>query len=568
MPISPFSALGAVVIGLLGATLVAPAAASAAPGDPPGIARVAAVFPLTTPESRTALLSATTLESYTSASGILTRDLEAVIDTPVAIGIDPMILASIRVLGTAAPQSALDWLDRLGEATNETFALTYADSDITVALQAGAGSVLGPTSFDFAVDPARFAAASATATPDPAATPDAGGAPALPTTQSLLDWDYSLNAVAWPVAGTVVATDIASIGTSGFTTTILSSGNVDRSDDTLAHATVNDTSAVVTDDTLSDLFDDAINAPTLEDWQSSAGVLQAAIDATAATGSDTGATVLLAVDRESLGSASRLGITMSAIETLASSDVAGLSSIVSSPPAGATLVETPQTAERVAAAQSLLATEVSDSAFATVAANPLLITGERRLRLLATLSTAWNSYPGGWGSALTLFQQESVVLHESVQVVQSSDITLVADRASLPVTVSNALGQPVTVNVSVTAPTPILEIEEASVPVTIEPDSQKRAQIPVQSLSNGTADISVIVYSTAGVQLGEPTMVRINVYAGWETPITVALGILVFIVFGFGVARTIIRRRNARREAANPTPVASAPSDAESDVAE
>jgi hypothetical protein len=196
----------------------------------------------------------------------------------------------------------------------------------------------------------------------------------------------------------------------------------------------------------------------------------------------------------------------------------------------------------------LLATEASDASFATVAVNPVLITGERRLRALATLSTAWNSYPGGWASALALYAAESETLHNSVRVVKSSEITLFADRASLYITVTNELNQPVNVNIFVTAPTPLLEIEQSPVTVTIEPDSQKRGAIPVQSLSNGTAIISISIASTVGAPIGGPTTVGINVYAGWETPITVALGVFVVGVFGFGIARLIVRRRRARRQ--------------------
>jgi hypothetical protein len=549
VPITPLKALVAVVAGLLGLGLVAPTAASAAPGDPPSTARVSAVFPLTTPESRTALLSAAALTSYTSPTGVLTRELDAVVDTPVAIGIDPMILASIRVLGTSAPASAIEWLDRLDAASNETFALSYADSDITLGLQAGASSVLAPTSFDFAIDPARFATpgnptATTSPTSEPTTTP--GDTPELPTAESLLGWDYTISDIAWPVADTVVATDLATIGSSGFTTTILASSNVQRFEPTRARASVGGSSTVVTDDFLSALFSAAIDAPTIEEWQASMAPLQAAVDATAAQGGATGASVVLAADRNTLGSSARLADTLTALEALPSSTVVPFTSVLAEGMPAAELIAQPQTPESVAAAQSLLVAEGSDAAFATVAANPVLITAERRLRLLTTLSTSWRAYPGGRASAVSLYLDESSSLHESVRVVKSSDITLVADRASLPVTVSNSLGQPVTVLLSVTAPTPVLEIEERTITVTIEPDSQKVARVPVQSLSNGVAQIAVVVTSTTGVPVGTPTSVRINVYAGWETPITVALAVIVFAVFAFGIARIIVRRRRAR----------------------
>ena len=549
MPLRPFTAVIATVGALFAATLISPGAAVAAPGDPAGVARVSAIYALTAPESRTGLLDAGSLSLYTSPTGALTRDLDAVIDTPVAIGIDPMIPASIRVLGTAAPQSAVDWLERLEGASNQTFALTYADSDITVGLQAGSPTVLAPTSFDYAIDPSRFSpAVEESATPSPTPTPaPTPSDPVLPTAESLMAWDYTVPSIAWPVAGTVMATDLAAITASGYTTTILSSGNVERSVRGQATATVAGSSTIVTDDSLSTLLNEAVEAPTIEGWQATVGLLQAALDASALEGGPVGATTVLALDRGSLGSATRLGITLDAIEALPSTDVTAFSATLAVPPNPATLVERPQTPDRVASAASLLATEAFDASFATVAQNPSLITGERRLILLSTMSSSWSTYPGGWGSAVALYLAESVDLHNSVRVVKSSDINLIADRASLPVTVSNALNQPVTVNINVTAPTPLLEIEQPSVAVTIEPDSQKRAQIPVQSLSNGTAQISVSISSTTGVPIGAPTSVKINVYAGWETPITFTLGFLVFAVFAFGIARLIVRRSRARK---------------------
>ena len=564
MPTAPRAALVGGLVALLSLAMVTPGAANAAPGDPAGLARVATIFPLTTPETRTALIGAEALAGYTSPTGALTRDLDAVIDTPVAIGIDPMILASIRILGTAAPASALEWLDRLANATNETFSLTYADSDVTVGLQAGASSVIAPGSFDFAIDPTRFAAPPAetpTATPAPEPTEETEGvAPALPTTDSLLGWDFTVPSIVWPVADTVIGTDLTTMATSGFTTVVVNSGNLERADPSKAMTSLGNLSGVTTDDGLSQLFGDAIDATSMAEWDAASGRLNAAIDSSAASGGAEGATIVLAVDRTSLGSASRLRSTLAGIDLLPSSDVAPFTTVLGTAGAEATLTDRPQTPERVSAAQTLLTTEASDASFASVAENPELITGERRLRMLATMSTAWYSYPGGWTSALKLFDSESVALHESVRVVKSSDITIIADRASLYVTVTNELNQPVTVNIHVTAPTPLLEIEESSVPVTIEPLSQKRGAIPVQSLSNGTAVISISISSASDVTIGSPITVGVNVYAGWETPFTVALGALVVGIFGFGIARLIVRRRRARKELAAETTAASAES--------
>ena len=97
------------------------------------------VVALTVPERTTGFIDRDLLANYTSEFGLLTRALDQVIDRPVVLGIDPSIIASIRVLGNTAPASAVAWLERLDAATNETFPLAWADADLTLGLQAGSG---------------------------------------------------------------------------------------------------------------------------------------------------------------------------------------------------------------------------------------------------------------------------------------------------------------------------------------------------------------------------------------------------------------------------------------------
>ena len=114
---------------------------------------LAIAMPLTVPASSAGLISADLLETYTSTDGILQRQLDQAYNRPVAIGIDPRIIASIRILGNSAPDSATAWLARLESAPNETFPLAFADTDLAATSQAGTG-VLAPTAFE--IDPGLF----------------------------------------------------------------------------------------------------------------------------------------------------------------------------------------------------------------------------------------------------------------------------------------------------------------------------------------------------------------------------------------------------------------------------
>ena len=75
-------------------------------------------------------------------------------------------------------------------------------------------------------------------------------------------------------------------------------------------------------------------------------------------------------------------------------------------------------------------------------------------------------------------------------MAESSSITLFADRASLPVTVQNDLDVAVRVFVRVDPDTTQLRVLDQRVEVLVEPRSQTRALVPVESLTNGQVDIT------------------------------------------------------------------------------
>ena len=117
MPIRVLSA--AVVLGLsltvtAGGAAAAPGAALVPSATTASVAtEVALIAPLTVPSGNGGLISAEALADYTEPLGILTRQLDALAGTPLTVAIDPMILVSIRVLGTSAPESARNWLEQL-----------------------------------------------------------------------------------------------------------------------------------------------------------------------------------------------------------------------------------------------------------------------------------------------------------------------------------------------------------------------------------------------------------------------------------------------------------------------
>ena len=182
-------------------------------------------------------------------------------------------------------------------------------------------------------------------------------------------------------------------------------------------------------------------------------------------------------------------------------------------------------------------------------ADPLLITAPRRLELLALLSVSWLPNPDGWAASSATFLGRSGELLSSVRITHGSDLLLLSRSTEVRVAVSNALPYPVTVRVSITPQRPLIRVIENAVLLEIEPDATKTAFIPVEAIANGVVTIQVDITSPTGVPV-DSGFVRARLQAEWETVGTVVVLAIIVLVFGFGIARTIVKRRRAKSAAA------------------
>jgi hypothetical protein len=502
---------------------------------------VGVIVPLVIPEHPAALIDAATLEAATAPTGLLSRELNAVAGTAAALAVDPMILASIRVLGSDAPPSALDWLSRLESAPNDKFTLGYADADLTLPLQAGAGAPLGVQDFNFALNPSRFQAE----TPEP--TPPATASPVpeqtLPTTEELMALPGAIPGIAWPGADSVTAAELAPLTAAGYETLLLSSGNVEG-ENGRAHVTAGGADVLVVQQTISTILDGAVAATSTLEWQQEMNRLSAMLASAATSGSSS---VLGALDREA-GLPQRLTETLGSLGSLPWVQPTAMSGMLAGEAPDAALVDMPQPAERVALASSMLQAEAADAGFATAAAEPDLITAERRLNLLTALSLTWGATAEDLNGPAGVFLADSEQLLESVSVAEGGKILLLADRSNLQISVRNDLPHPVTVRLTTRAMTAGLAIEKTMIDVSLEPESQRDVAVPVQSVSNGDVPVRVSLTSPTGVAIGDPLLVEVNVQAGWETAGTIIVAVLLVLVFGVGITRNILKRRKQRGE--------------------
>lgn len=539
-------------------------------GTAPSTVAVAAVMPITVPASGAGLISATDLATYTAAGGVLTRELIVAQQNPgLTIGVDPMVLASIRVLGQRAPASASTWLDSLAHLGNPRFALQYGDADPVLQLQAGLAAPLQPSDFAYAMSPGdhtqplTVGEPTDTPTPTPTPTPSPTTSARLPPLSKLIGFTYSLGGMAWPAAETVRGADVTKLATAGLTTTIVSASNTNAAALTRTPDAALETSghtALVTDDALSSALQAAANA---SDGTTSA-VATAALNAQLALAAEgaTGSTVVLAaLGRTPPTDAARASIAVTtALDSSPFSRPASMEEALASPPTpGLALADHANSDARLQPTRELLdlageprsggsVPPENIASFSSVLQEPTLLTGDVRARLLDLFSVRWAG-ADGWEAAVDKQLTSMRSSLTAVQIVSPGTIRQASSQALIPITVTNKLAHPISVVLRATPSSARLEVD-ADTAKTIAADSSAKVLVPVKSqLGNGTVYLGLQLYSGSGVPVGSSHTAEIDVHADWEGVGALIFGLAVAFFFGFGLFRTIQRRRREKAEA-------------------
>jgi hypothetical protein len=557
--------------------------------------KLAVVTPITVPGNTTGLISANDLTTYTAADGLLTRQLDAVQAAPeVAVGVDPMIIASIRALGSAAPPTANDWLRQLAALSNEVFPLQYGDADVAAQLQAGISPLLKPLSFDYALDPARFKGnLTVGETPQPTGTDGAAttstptSTPTIPTNvptmDQLLAWPYSTTGIAWPGDDTVRAADVAALAKQGYPTTILADGNTNAAAlDAAPSASVPvsgaaGAKALIADSAVSEAVRAAVDADTTDSHSEAMAALNAQLAMIDAQGAASKGRVLLAsLDRTRPSSEYLAAQTFAALRASAWSTPATLTDARQAPSTpGVTLRDKPEADSRIAAVHSLIGSGLpsgSPSAgpqpapggeraltdFSTLLSDPTQLTGPTRNALLALLGVGWQDPAADWTTAVQKNLNGAQKTIRSVQIVPTGPITVTAAQSQIPITVINKFRLAVNVILRAVPSNPRLEID-ATTSKAISAGSSGKVVVPVKArVGNGKLQLDLQLLSPpapgTGAQsaVGDEQFAQVDVHADWEGIGATVIGVGAVLLFGFGIVRAIVRRRRERREAPGP----------------
>lgn len=510
--------------------------------EPTG-APITVIVPITATPADGALLSSEELTTLTAADGALTAVLDGVSGTSAVLAIDPAIPAAIRVLGSAAPEPAADWLSRLDALPNERFALQFGDADLTAQSQAGLPAPLAPTTLAPFLDPSRFTAPPATDTPDPSASPDQTPPPAvgpvLPDDAALTAIEGATAGVVWP-RSSVVDTDLATF-TNYFgasTVTILSSSSTSGS--LGGHSTIDGHDVLVTDAAASGSLSRASNENDAAARQALLAEANAHLWLSGRASTD--APVLVGLSRDDTRSADALKETIAAVDTVG----VGLSSILAAQPSVTTLTSEADT-DRAADLQRMLASEPILGDFATMLDDPQLLLSPKRIQIMRAAGVGLGG--SAYVDAVDAVETATLDTLRAVDIPPASTIQLLSANADLPFSVRNDLPWPVNVRLFVEPSDPRLEVQSPQDAV-VQPGTTSRVKVPVSArVGSGELNLDLQLTSPTGVRISQDETVRVSVRAEWETIGLVVFGGLIVLLFGLGTIRTVVRRRRERTAA-------------------
>jgi hypothetical protein len=516
---------------------------------------VGVVVPITGPATGDGLLPADTLATLTAPDGELTAQLDAVTGTEAILAVDPALAASIRVLGTSAPETARDWLRRLLALPNSRFALQFGDADLAAQAQAGLDTPLEPTSLVAYITPENIEpptpspAPSSTASPTPTATPTpSADGPVLPTLDELTAiGDDTTRGVLWPATGTAGADVVAWAGgvsdDGGPSLTLVPSDTTTGAGSTPARAIAGDAQLLVYDARATAALTRGADA---DGFAPRAAALTAATAQLVLAGAESGdQPLLVAIDRGEARERAGLRAAIAAASDAPGARPIDLESLAGATPVASEVLDIPADAARVGELTALLDEESELESFASILDDAALLTGPERARILHLIGNAWDDDEAA-REAVAAHREQTRATMDAVGVLPSSVVNLISYGADLGPWVRNDLPYPVNVVLTAQPDDPRLVVE-SRIEVRAEANQNTRVQVPVQArVGNGAVSIAFQLYSPTGVAIGTLQTADVEVRAEWETYGLVILGVLMVGFIGVGIFRTVRHRRRAK----------------------
>lgn len=159
-----------------------------------------------------------------------------------------------------------------------------------------------------------------------------------------------------------------------------------------------------------------------------------------------------------------------------------------------------------------------------------------RLEVLGATSQRWRGDAEATATRAADAAERTAALRERIQVLPASGYNVISDSAAVPITITNDLDTPITVQVVVASDKPLVQVGE---PQTVEVPArgQVDASVSVEAVANGRVTLTTTLATQDGRELSEPVDVPLTVNPSWENWTTLVLVIAMGLLVVVGVAR-------------------------------
>lgn len=500
------------------------------------------------------------------------------------LAVDPRIIAGIRAYGTAAPAAARDFLARLEGSALPMFLLQFADADPAAEAALGFDELLQPTGLAYLTRLGTFDGADdggaddtgtedadaanrgtgdngahdgegAVDSEDPAAgtsgesdgeSPDGSDEdpdpenPSAPGLDELLSWPTA-TAGAWPADGRANAETLELLRRAGATSLVLRSDNVVGAGS--PRATVNGFDALIADARLGSAARLALAGASAAERAGGAATLSAELALAAADATEQSPGLVLGLDRAAVADAEEPAALLDTLEALGWLTPANAAEL---PRGSAALQDGAISEER----QQLLeaALEASDriDALAPLLERPGYLTQYQRIRLLEAFATRYAGDEVDLAAVEERNRERDEELLAGVQVVPSENTQLVGTESRVPVLVRNSLPFDARVTLRATPSSAAIRVPDRLFPdQAVDAESNATVLVPVLSrVSSGESGLFVEVADAEDDAVFFRAMLRLTIRSSYETIMLATLGALAALLLGFGVWRSVRRRRS------------------------
>lgn len=474
--------------------------------------------------------------------------LTAATNERATLAIDPRIIAGIRAYGDDSPKESRDFLNRLEATSLTTFLLQFGDADPSAQAAIGLTKLLEPTSLEFVTRLGTFSSEAADNTDDTgegegAAVDDSKPrAVSRPSLKELLAWP-SGDAIAWPAEGAVDSNTVALLESSGYSTLVLDSSNVTLRGG--ARATLGKSSAMITNAALSAASRDALDAPTQTERTAAVSTAAAQLALSAQAGSQG---LVLGLDRGATANADDPAQLLNDLSDLAwvtptpqSEQAKGTASLKA---AG-----TPE--DRQELLRAAVNREPSVDELSSVLVHPEYLTGYQRTRLLDLFATRYAPVDSNFEKVARSYRERDAELMQGVRIINTQNTQLVGTSTRVPVQLRSFLPFEARVSVDVVPTSAALSVSESNFSdVAVAAEGTSRVLVPVRSrVSSGESGLVVNVTDASGEFTVHTTTLSISISSVVETIALWTLGVLAALLLGFGIWRSVRRRRTSSESA-------------------